>query len=192
ATKYIRNVMKSQIPIIALTADVTTVDLSKCKVVGMNDYIAKPVDERLLYSKIVGLLKKPVVIFEQNVIGNAEIEKIKHIDMSYLIKLTKANPILMKEMIAIYLKQTPPLIMAMKQSILDKDWNLLQEIIHKIIPSFTIMGFNPNVQELAKKIQEFTYTIEISEEIHLLAQELEDSCNHAFKELEFEFNNIKN
>ncbi len=58
ATEYIRNEMKSNIPIIALTADVTTVDLAKCKAVGMNDYIAKPVDERLLYSKIIGFAKK--------------------------------------------------------------------------------------------------------------------------------------
>jgi CheY-like chemotaxis protein len=50
--------MNSKIPIIALTADVTTVDLAKCKSVGMNDYIAKPVDE-LLYSKIVGIVRKP-------------------------------------------------------------------------------------------------------------------------------------
>src|ERR1019366_7781471 len=62
ATVYIRNKMNSAIPIIALTADVTTVDLAKCKAVGMNDYIAKPVDERLLYNKIVGLVKKPVLV----------------------------------------------------------------------------------------------------------------------------------
>ena len=62
ATEYIRNTMNSKIPIIALTADVTTVDLSKCKAVGMNDYISKPVDERLLYSKIIELLKKSVLI----------------------------------------------------------------------------------------------------------------------------------
>ena len=60
ATEYIRNTLKSKIPIIALTADVTTVDLAKCKAVGMNDYIAKPVDERILYSKIMSLVKKPV------------------------------------------------------------------------------------------------------------------------------------
>src|SRR6185295_3471025 len=59
-TDYIRNTLHSKIPIIALTADVTTVDLAKCKAVGMNDYIAKPVDERLLYNKIVGLVKKPL------------------------------------------------------------------------------------------------------------------------------------
>ena len=45
--------MKLKIPIIALTADVTTIDLAKCRTVGMNDYIAKPVDERFLYNKII-------------------------------------------------------------------------------------------------------------------------------------------
>ena len=58
ATEYIRKTMNSNIPIIALTANVTTVDLAKCIDVGMNDYISKPVDERLLYGKIFELLKK--------------------------------------------------------------------------------------------------------------------------------------
>jgi CheY-like chemotaxis protein len=38
---------------------VTTVDVAKCMAVGMNDYISKPVDERLLYSKIIGLTNRP-------------------------------------------------------------------------------------------------------------------------------------
>jgi len=58
ATKYIRDTMNSKIPIIALTADVTTVDVEKCKAVGMNDYVSKPLDERILYSKIIELLKR--------------------------------------------------------------------------------------------------------------------------------------
>jgi len=57
ATEYIRNTMNITIPIIALTADVTTVDLKKCKAAGMNDYISKPLDERMLHSKIIELLK---------------------------------------------------------------------------------------------------------------------------------------
>jgi CheY-like chemotaxis protein len=56
ATEYIRNVMKSTIPIIALTADVTMEDLEKCKAIGMNDHVAKPIDEKLLYTKIVELV----------------------------------------------------------------------------------------------------------------------------------------
>lgn len=58
ATDYIRNTMKSQIPIIALTADVTTVDIEKSKNIGMNDYISKPIDEELLYSKIITQINK--------------------------------------------------------------------------------------------------------------------------------------
>jgi CheY-like chemotaxis protein len=57
ATTYIRNTLKLKIPIIALTADVTNVDVEKCKAVGMNDYIAKPIDEKILYRKITQLVK---------------------------------------------------------------------------------------------------------------------------------------
>jgi CheY-like chemotaxis protein len=58
ATAYVRNTMNSDIPIIALTADVTSIDVEKARAVGMNDYISKPVDEQLLYSKIIKVLQK--------------------------------------------------------------------------------------------------------------------------------------
>ncbi|AEE52899.1 CheR family methyltransferase [Haliscomenobacter hydrossis] len=58
ATAYIRNEMNIQTPIIALTADVTTVDFEKCQAAGMNDYISKPFDEQILYSKIVQHVKR--------------------------------------------------------------------------------------------------------------------------------------
>jgi chemotaxis methyl-accepting protein methylase/signal transduction histidine kinase/chemotaxis response regulator CheB len=57
-TQYIRETLHSSIPIIALTADVTTVDLEKCNLVGMNDYVTKPIDEKILYEKIIKLIKK--------------------------------------------------------------------------------------------------------------------------------------
>lgn len=58
ATEVIRKELNSNIPIIALTADVAETDLAKCKEVGMNDHIAKPIDEKMLYNKIVELVKK--------------------------------------------------------------------------------------------------------------------------------------
>ncbi|WP_165930012.1 ATP-binding protein [Flavobacterium caseinilyticum] len=60
ATAYIRNTMKNNVPIIALTADVTTVDVEKCRAVGMNDYVSKPIDEKDLYTKINKCLSKEI------------------------------------------------------------------------------------------------------------------------------------
>lgn len=57
-TEYIRNYINSEIPIIALTSDVTSTDVEKCRNAGMNDYISKPVDEKILYNKIITHIKK--------------------------------------------------------------------------------------------------------------------------------------
>lgn len=191
ATIYIRNVMKLQVPIIALTADVTTVDVEKCRAVGMNDYIAKPVDERLLYSKLIAFSKKPILIIEHTIGEEKKKDTFKYIDMSYLNKLTKSDPNLMSDMIKAYLEQTPSLILSIKQSLVDKDWKKLQAAIHKMIPSFSIMGINPDALSMAKKIHEYAYTIEINEEINELVLELEKNCSQACIELENELKKIK-
>ncbi len=186
ATEHIRNVLKSSIPIIALTADVTTVDLAKCKTVGMNDYIAKPVDEKLLYSKIVGFAKKPI---PQKYV---EIIKMKCTDLDYLTRRTKANPVMMMEMISAYLEQTPTLIESMKQSFKDKDWSLLYSSVHKMIPSFSIMGMSVDFETMAKRVQEFASTQIHADGIPDLVLQLETICNQACSELLIDFNRIKN
>ncbi len=194
ATEYIRKTMNSNIPIIALTADVTTVDLAKCKAVGMNDYLAKPVDEKLLYSKIVGIVKKTKLEkLTENLEKTENIkQKIRCIDLVYLNKRTKSNPKLMMEMISLYLTQTPPLIDAIKQSLAEENWSLLGSAAHKIIPSFSIMGISPAFENIAKKIQEFANIQEKVEGINDLVFQLEEVCSQACSELEEELNIIKN
>ena len=191
ATEYIRGKMKLTMPIIALTADVTTVDIAKCKTVGMNDYISKPVDERLLYSKLISFIKKPIAIIENKIDGDKQIQSIKYVDLSYLNKLTKANPILMTEMIQVYLKQTPPLLTTMKQSFRDKDWQLLKATTHKMIPSFAIMGIQPQYADLAIKIQHYAEKLENTKELDNLVTELEKVFLQSFTELESELLTFK-
>lgn len=190
-TLYIREKMKLDIPIIALTADVTTIDVEKCKQVGMNDYVSKPVDERLLYSKLIGFIKKPIMVIEINNESDSKSPKIKYVDLSYLSKITNSNPVLMTEIINTYLKQTPPLIDLMKQSYIDKDWHSLKATAHKMIPSFAIMGIDSEITNTAKKIQEYAFSLELSIELHELILTLEKVCNHSFNELEIELNNLK-
>src|SRR6185436_6848407 len=191
ATAYIRNVLNSKIPIIALTADVTTADLEKCKAVGMNDYIAKPVDERLLYSKIIGLVKKKIPTTFNEGAGSKQAKGSKCIDLDYLSHRTKSDPKLMMEMISLYLEQTPLLVSTMKQSYIDKDWDLLQAAAHKMIPSFAIMGINGDFETMAKKVKEYANTQQQSDGISDMVIQLEKICNQACRELEEEFNRIK-
>ncbi len=62
ATRQIRktttNSSKHNIPIIAITAHAISGEAEKCYNAGMNDYITKPFDERVLYEKIIAVCEK--------------------------------------------------------------------------------------------------------------------------------------
>ncbi len=193
ATEYIRKTMNSTIPIVALTADVTTVDLAKCKAVGMNDYIAKPVDEKLLYSKMIGLVIKPALIkpADDNVEEISPALKLRCIDLGYLVRRTKSDPKLMMEMISLYLEQTPPLIKLMKQGFRDKDWISLYAAVHKMIPSFSIVGISATFENIAKKVQVYASSQQYADELTEMVLQLEIVCTQACNELKQEFDTIK-
>jgi PAS domain S-box-containing protein len=190
ATNHIRNSMKSKIPIVALTADVTTVDLKKCQEAGMNDYISKPINEQLLYNKIISILKKHAEMSDQEKTESLDIDKLKCVNLDYLKRITKSNPQLMSDMIRVYLKQTPIIIETIQKSLHKKDWQTLKSAIHKLIPSFSIMGMDEEVELMAKKVQENAHTLEITDEVHHLTLELIKVCHQSFAELEIELNNL--
>ena len=191
ATDYIRTQMKSTIPIIALTADVTTVDLAKCKASGMDDYIAKPVDDQILYNKIITVMRNALANGDRIAKETDRNINIRYTNLDYLNRRTKSNPSLMMEMISLYLTQTPPLIDAMKKGLRDKDWNSMYAAVHKIIPSFSIMGISVDFENIAKKVQEYASTQQLSKGIPEMVLQLEMVCMQACSELEEEFNTIK-
>ncbi len=189
ATEYVRNKLNSKVPIIALTADVTTADLEKCKAVGMNDYISKPIDEKLLYNKIVGALKKPLLKEHMGKEENLNKNR-KYIDLNYLIQRTRSDRKLMLEMISLFLEQTPSLINTLKQSLDNKNWDSLSAAAHKMIPSFSIMGISSDYENIAKEIQEYASTQKKTDKISDLVYRLETGCLQACEELKEEFNEI--
>jgi hypothetical protein len=158
----------------------------------MNDYIAKPVDEKLLYSKIIGYVRRNLVVKEETETENEVTPYIKYTDMDYLIRRTKSNPVLIMEMISLYQEQTPPLIAAMKLSWKDEDWSSLYAAVHKMIPSFSIMGISNDYEEMARKVQDYAKNQNQSDSISDMVLTIENVCMHACEELTIEFNEIKN
>jgi hypothetical protein len=150
------------------------------------------VDERVLYSKIVGLVRKPLPKSPKKTLLAVEHKKFTHTDFSYLKHCTNNNPVLMLEMITAYLEQTPLVIEDMKHSFVTQDWHALNAGIHKMIPSFSIMGFSSEVEGMAKRIQDFARNQLLTEGALELTLELELICTQAYQELELEYLRIEN
>jgi len=120
------------------------------------------------------------------------IEKKRTINLNYLNSLTKSSPKLMIEMITLYLEQTPTLLTTMKSSVKDGNWMLLQATVHKMIPSFSIVGLSGDSENLARKIHELAGTLLKKDNIQNMVLEMEAICSQACIELAEELESMKN
>jgi PAS domain S-box-containing protein len=188
ATNHIRKKLRSKVPIIALTADVTSADLEKCKSVGMNDYISKPIDDKLLYE----LITKHTVNLHRSVssdttdttlVEEPNAKGFKYVNFDYLRELTFGKPEGIAMMIRAYLEETPRLLEAMKKGIELKDWESTGAAAHSLIPSFSILGIDLVYEDMARKIQESSSKKEKPEYVNALIHKIEEVCNSAMLEL---------
>jgi PAS domain S-box-containing protein len=188
ATDHIRKKMRSKIPIIALTADVTSADLEKCKAVGMNDYISKPIDDKILYQLITKHTVELRTAVNSDTTNTTSIDVpnakgFKYVNFDYLRELTFGKPEGIASMIRAYLEETPRLLEAMKKGIEVQDWESTGAAAHSLIPSFSILGIDLVYEDMARKIQESSSKKEKPEYVNALIHKIEEVCNMAMLEL---------
>jgi PAS domain S-box-containing protein len=190
ATEYIRKEMKLNVPIIAITADVTTVDIERCLALGMNDHIAKPINEKILYGKIVRCINQSRAVKKNDVKKTSDVpnDPYKYINLKYLKRITTDDTATLKEILQTFLKETPRLIKTIKQCINNKDWDNLYKATHSLQPSFQTVGINQEYEEMARTIQQYAKRQENMEAIVELVIQIESICKLAFKELKQELN----
>ena len=190
ATDYLRKTLKLSTPVIALTADVTRTDIDRCKEVGMNDYISKPIDETVLKKKIMESIASGGTHWHGSY-GLNEKKHHKHttgnyVDLDKLNKNMRGDKALTIKMIGLFIKQTKEIVHDLRLAIEQKKFDVIKSGAHKIRPSFDLIGMSTEYEEMAKTIQDDADKQENIEGLSNLFQQIEVACAGAWKELEAE------
>jgi PAS domain S-box-containing protein len=113
-SKYIRQKLKLNTPIIAFTANAFKEDSEKYKQIGINQTIIKPYDESELLHSIRQLTQANPLY-----------------DLSFVINLTQNNEKLISEMINLFFKVTQEALLNIEKSVKNKNIELLKKVVHK-------------------------------------------------------------
>lgn len=182
ATKNIRSFSKpkSNIPIIALTANATRRDVEKCLAEGMDDCIAKPFTPEDLYYTLNKHYRKGKGAIK-SVVNNTKIT----FDLSYLRSISNNNEEFIKEMISTFIQTLPLSIEEIQSSVKAGNWETVGRAVHKIKPSITLIGMG-DAKSLAVEIETLAKTNQPTERLFQLVDEfcgiLQDALEFLKKE----------
>jgi len=188
-------------PIVALTAQAMKSDRDQCLRAGMNDYLSKPFDERQLVEILNRWLPDKAVVPPKNIPAQSlKKEGISmHVNSAALAMLDQiqlpGKPDIMNRVIAIYLKETPPALANIDESLKLNDSESLWISAHKMKSSngqigakrmaeicveLETMGRENNVDKgKSRKLfieleQEFVY---VAEELRHIKEQRKNSVN---------------
>jgi PAS domain S-box-containing protein len=144
-SQAIRKELKSDIPIIAMTAHALAGEREKCLSNGMNDYISKPIHEKELYTLLKRYLSD----------NKNDIESLKndlhYIDLNFLEDMVMGSGDFLKTIIKQFLKQFPGEMEALKNAVDEKNGSQVATLSHHIQSTVSILGKNtPFFQQLEK------------------------------------------
>ena len=143
ATRIIRQELKSDIPIIALTANATSSDFEKCMKSGMNSYISKPYKPNDLIEKIAAACGNKFQSMDgvtKKLTFDGTNSKIKLLNISHLKDQVNGKSAAIKQLIEIFLEDTPPILDKLNISIQEKNLHSIERISHQLVSSFSIIG----------------------------------------------------
>ena len=98
------------------------------------------------------------------------------VDLTFLKKFTKDDPIKMKRYISLYLEVAPKTFAEMQRNLDNKDWEQLRINAHSLKPQADFMGIS-NLKEALSKIEETVKTNNLEGIEKLFNESLEIATN---------------
>lgn len=140
ATRYIRENLKCETPIIGLSANAMREEVEICKDAGMNDYLVKPYSERALIEIMTKWSLSSSDIKESTVAISGEGE----LDLSMLKQYVGNDTEVLKEVVNGYLEHLPPQLDRLELALIGADVSALRHEIHQLKASLEIIGVRPD------------------------------------------------
>ncbi len=145
ATAQIRKAEAGErhVPIIALTADAMKVVKERCIVVGMDDYLSKPLDPEEFIRKVIRALTEDIAVVQRD--GFAQVLAQKKdgyaaVDLTHLHKFTGGSPEEDKELCFSFLAQAQTLLAGLEESHARNQLTQWRHITHKLKGSSANLG----------------------------------------------------
>jgi len=138
-TAYIRNQLKSNVPIIAMTAFALNGEDEKCFESGMNGYVSKPFTVDSLGAAIEKVLAAaPQVNSNPYILGNKNLT----IDLSFLYDISGNDESYINTMIQTFLENMPASIKKVDDDLEARDWDALYKSAHYAKSSLSVVKIN--------------------------------------------------
>lgn len=144
AAKAIRNELKSNVPIVALTANALESEKEKCWQAGMNEYITKPYNPDVLLEKMIFLIENK---------EGANDQQAEELSLEKLSELMNGSKDQMIRMTTVFQEQIDRHFNELKFALNENDLGQITSITHKLKSSFKLFGLN-RTGILLEKIEE--------------------------------------
>jgi signal transduction histidine kinase/CheY-like chemotaxis protein/HPt (histidine-containing phosphotransfer) domain-containing protein len=185
ATKLIRKlpIPNSQVPIIAMTANVFEEDIKHYLASGMNDYISKPFEIKVLIQKISKLLHG-VAINEQSVAQVEEQQSVSktYTNLDFLKQFTNNDQQKLNKYIGMFLENAPKLLSRLELGMEKLDYEEVKIAAHSLKPQMSYMGIDEEVSHILM-IEQLAGTQTHTEQLPNLVANLNRVCNQVYAEL---------
>ena len=145
AVQQIREILKLDIPIIAMTAHALPGERERCLSRGMNEYISKPIKEEELFKLIAAFGLKESNSEETNIIQSDPV--FQHIDLSYMQSVSGGNKAFEQTVTKQFIDNVPLHLEQLITAYQNQDFKMVKLRAHDLQSSAAIMGLLPLLEE---------------------------------------------